>query len=122
MNRLDMLRKLAAELLACTVPHPLRVAIDGVDAAGKTTLADALAEQLASCGRVIIRASIDGFHNSKAVRHLDESPLGFFERSFNYAALCTELLAPLGPGGSRLIRRGVYDFRGSANLLQSRAR
>ena len=82
-----------------------------MDAAGKTTLADALAEQLMPYGRQIIRASIDGFHNPRVVRRLDESPAGFFQCSFNYAALREELLAPLGPQGSRLFRRAVFNFR-----------
>jgi uridine kinase len=42
------------------IPHPTRVAIDGVDAAGKTTLDDELAEVLRERGRGVIRASIDG--------------------------------------------------------------
>ncbi len=35
MTRAELLTQLAARLAAVILPHPLRVAIDGVDAAGK---------------------------------------------------------------------------------------
>src|ERR671937_1286035 len=50
-------------------PNPVRVAIDGVDAAGKTTLADELAPVLRRRGREVVRASIDGFHRPRAERY-----------------------------------------------------
>ena len=94
-------------------PHPVRVAIDGVDAAGKTTLADELAPVIEDLGRPVIRASIDGFHNPAATRRR-RGPLsseGYFYDSFNYPALIEVLLRPLGPGGSLTFRRAVFDFR-----------
>jgi uridine kinase len=39
------------------------------------------------------------------------SPVGYFEDSFNYEALLESLLRPLGPDGSRQVRRAVFDFR-----------
>jgi uridine kinase len=48
--------------------HPLRVALDGPDAAGKTTLADELAARLVPGDRDVIRASIDGFHRPRLER------------------------------------------------------
>ena len=57
----------------------LRVGIDGVDGAGKTTLADTLADALEAAGIAVIRASVDGFHHPRAVRYRlgRESPEGF---------------------------------------------
>ena len=52
--------------------HPdrvVRVAIDGVDGAGKTMLADALAPLIVAQGRPVIRASVDDFHNPREVRY-----------------------------------------------------
>jgi uridine kinase len=94
-------------------PHPIRVAVDGVDAAGKTTLADELAPIITRLGRPVIRASIDGFHNPLAIRRRrgSLSPEGYFHDSFNYSALVGALLEPLGPGGSGSFRRAVFDFR-----------
>ena len=44
-------------------PGLTMVAIDGVDGAGKTRFADALAARLEADGQVAVRAGIDGFHN-----------------------------------------------------------
>ena len=91
----------------------LKVAIDGVDGAGKTSLADQLAEVLEAGGTRVIRAGIDGFHNPRAIRHArgKDSPEGFFRDSYDLGALKRELLDPLGPRGSGMIRRAVFDWR-----------
>jgi uridine kinase len=92
----------------------LRVAIDGIDAAGKTTLADELALLLGGEGCSVLRASIDGFHHPASLRHLraDEQPaLSYYEDSFDYRALRGLLLDPLGPDGDHLVRTRVFDFR-----------
>jgi len=113
MTRSDLLSELANRIARVTRSHPVRVAIDGVDAAGKTTLADELVPLVESSGRPVIRASIDGFHNPAVVRHRrgSTSPEGYFRDSFNHTALVEVLLAPLGPDGNRLYRRAVFDFR-----------
>jgi uridine kinase len=111
MARPALLERLATRLAGRTPPHPLRVAIDGVDAAGKTTLADALAPAVAALGRPVIRASVDGFHQPAAVRYRRGplSPEGYYHDSFDLEALRSNLLEPLGPGGSRRFRRRVFD-------------
>ena len=113
MDREHCLSELAAVIAARRLPHPVRVAVDGVDGVGKTTLADELMEPLRKSGRQVIRASIDGFHNPRARRYARgvDSPEGYFLDSFNYAALERELLEPLGPDGDRRFRRAVFDFR-----------
>lgn len=113
MDRQNFVRQLALRIAAIDLQHPVRVAIDGVDAAGKTTLADELAPAVAGLGRPVIRASIDGFHNPQATRRRrgSTSPEGYFHDSFNYPALVEGLLEPLGPRGSRRFRRAVFDFR-----------
>jgi uridine kinase len=91
----------------------MRVAIDGVDAAGKTTLAEDLVTPLQACGRPVIRASIDDFHHPAQKRYQrgSTSPEGYYRDSFNYQALLASLLVPLGPGGSRWYRAAVFDVR-----------
>ncbi len=113
---LDLLETLAARMVAVAREHPLRVAIDGVDAAGKTTLADALVAPLERRGRRVVRASIDGFHRPARVRHARgrESPAGYYRDSFDLEGLRQALLAPLGPGGSLRFRRRIFDFRRDA--------
>lgn len=118
MNRDQLLMELASTIAEIHLAHPVRVAIDGVDASGKSTLADALDSPLVGLGRHVIRASIDGFHNPKAIRSRrgELSPEGYFHDSFNYAALIHELLEPLGPGGSRYFRRAIFDYRSDTSV------
>jgi uridine kinase len=93
--------------------HPVRVAVDGVGAAGKTVLADELASAVENLGRRVIRAGVDGFHRPRAERHQRGplSPEGYFHDSFDHDAIRRALLDPLGPGGDRRYRTAVFDFR-----------
>jgi uridine kinase len=103
---------LARRILEIERRHPVRVAIDGPDAAGKTTLADELAEIVRHSGRPVIRASIDDFHRPRTDRYArgEDSPAGYFLDSFDNEALRAHLLDPLGPGGGGTFRRRVFDF------------
>src|SRR5713101_8013372 len=102
MTREQLLRHLSAKLLSLPSKHPIRVALDGIDAAGKTMLADELAPLIEAQGRPVIRASIDGFHQPRSVRYQrgPVSPEGYYEDSFDYASLNAVLLHPLGPQGN----------------------
>lgn len=114
-----LLGQLAELIDALPAAGVLRVAIDGVDGAGKTTFADDLAAWLKALGRRVIRASVDGFHHPREVRYRQGrgSPEGFFEDSYDYAALRALLLDPLGPGGSGRYRRAAFDHRTDAPVL-----
>lgn len=118
MERRELIDEVAAQIATIVRPHPVRVAVDGVDAAGKTTFADELVPALTALGREVIRASIDGFHNPAAIRRRQGalSPEGYFHDSFNYPALVEVLLQPLGPGGSLKFRRAIFDFRSNATV------
>lgn len=89
----------------------LRVAVDGVDGAGKTVFADELAAVLRGRTIAVIRASVDGFHNPQELRYRRgrSSPLGFFADSYDYASLLRLLLDPLGPGGDRTYVTAIHD-------------
>jgi uridine kinase len=112
-SRLALLEHLADLIAARQQPHPIRVAIDGVDAAGKTTLADELAALLAARGRPVIRACIDGFGRSRADRYRrgELSAEGYWLDAFDYPALRANLLDPLGPHGTRRHRTATFDVR-----------
>jgi uridine kinase len=105
------------------VPTPatsrwVRVAVDGIDGAGKTTFADELAQVLTAGGRTAIRASVDDFHRVRAERYRRgrSSWLGFWLDSFDYPRLRAELLDPLGPGGSGRYRVAVHDLASDERL------
>jgi uridine kinase len=96
----------------------VRVAVDGVDAAGKTIFADALATELRGAGRTAIRISLDDFHNARSVRYRRgrQSPEGFWLDSYNYERFTSDVLVPLGPGGSRSYRAKAHDLRTDADI------
>ncbi|NOG66284.1 MAG: hypothetical protein HND46_22960 [Chloroflexi bacterium] len=84
MHRAELITQIAAHITRLKRPPPAKIAIDGIDASGKTTLADELAVFLQQAGHPIIRASIDGFHNPREVRH-QKGPLsseGYFYDSY----------------------------------------
>ncbi len=121
-QREELLRFLARAAVTIDRPHPTRVAIDGVDAAGKTILADQLAPYVEDLGRAVIRASVDGFHRPRSDRYRrgPDSAEGFYHDSFDYAALRTYLLDPLGPGGDRSYRTAAFDWRTDAPAIVER--
>jgi uridine kinase len=93
-------------------PATLRVAVDGVDGAGKTVFADELADVLRARGREVVRASVDDFHRVRASRYARgiASAEGFWLDSFDYTRFRTELLVPFGRGGGHRFRRGIHDL------------
>jgi len=111
--RQQFLHALSCLIAGIPCDHPLRLGIDGVDASGKTILADELVAPLTATGRRVLRASIDGFHRPRAERYKlgRQSPEGYFRDSFQLDRIVRDLLAPLGPAGSRRIKRAVFDYR-----------
>lgn len=93
-------------------PHPIRVAIDGRTASGKTTIADELAHELNRIGRATIRTSIDGFHRPKCDRYARGrySPEGYYFDARDLDAIRRLLLEPLGPGGTLTYRTASFDL------------
>lgn len=74
------------------------VAVDGVDGAGKTVLADELAEAVRA-GRHVVRVSIDGFHRPRAERYRNGTgPESFYRDSYDYAAFAVAVLDPFRDG------------------------
>lgn len=112
MERAAFLAELTRRIVSTRPLGVARIAITGVDGAGKTSLANELAP-LVDAHRPSIRASIDGFHNPRAIRHARgrASPEGFYRDSFNLTEFRQALLEPLAPGGSRRYRTAAYDHR-----------
>lgn len=107
-----LLDQVGRRIGAAELGHPIRVAVDGITAAGKTTFADALAAALRSHGRTVIRVSMDGFHHPRSVRYRQGrgSADGYYEDAYDHGAVRTALLDPLGPGGDRQYRTAVIDL------------
>jgi uridine kinase len=113
MARDELLQELAKLISSIQLDHSTRVAIDGVDCSGKTTLANELADVISQIGFPVIRASIDGFHHPRAHRYQlgPDSPEGFFLHSFNYPLVKELLLDPLGSGGNCRFCTAAFDVR-----------
>lgn len=112
-GREGFLTLLANKILEVKRPHPVRVGIDGVDASGKTTLADRLANVLDLRGESIIRASIDSFHNPKSHRYRrgELSPEAYYFDSINFPVVASDILQPLGPNGNCRYRSASHDLK-----------
>jgi uridine kinase len=87
------------------------VGIDGVDAAGKTTFAARLSEELKMRNNNVIEASMDGFHNPREIRYKmgKDSPEGYYRDSFNVNAVKVLLIEPLTDG--RLYQTQAFDYK-----------
>ncbi|MGB1763873.1 nucleoside/nucleotide kinase family protein [Alloalcanivorax xenomutans] len=110
-QRKRLLQRIATAIANKVNSTTLRVAIDGVDGAGKSTFADELWVMLCGEGIRIIRASLDGFHNPKIIRYRKGrySPEGFYHDSYDYEALKRLLLDPLAPAGSGVYTTAVFN-------------
>src|SRR5215470_8093144 len=110
---MDPLRPIVDWITSLDLGHPTRVGVDGRSAAGKTTLADALAEMLQSTtNRPVLRASIDDFHRpGHKFRSMREewTPQSYYDEGYDYLAFRDLLLRPLGPGGDRRVITAIFD-------------
>lgn len=69
-GRASCLATIAGRIIGQRHHGVLRVAITGVDGAGKTQLADELVPlMIGRVGLSVIRSSIDGFHNPRVIRY-----------------------------------------------------
>jgi uridine kinase len=113
LSKAGLLSRLADALCSISLEHPVRVAIDGVDASGKTTLVRELVPFIEERGRPVQSVSVDSFHNPRTVRYQRgrESAEGYYRDSFNTDLIVSNVLLPLGPGGDRRIRPVAFDYR-----------
>ncbi|WP_279358937.1 uridylate kinase [Methylobacterium indicum] len=123
MDRTDILGEVAERIERQRLGHPVRVAVDGRTASGKTTLANELAALLTERGRSVIRTSIDGFHRPRAERYARgrHSAEGYYHDARDLPAIVALLLAPLGPGGNRRYRTASFDLDADEPIAQEPA-
>lgn len=81
------------------------IAIDGVDAAGKTSFAQELKENLKIKNKEAIVVSIDNFHQPKSYRYRlgMNSAEGFFYDSYQYDYFIENCILPLKKGMEKLV-------------------
>lgn len=105
----DVIGRLAAQIDRLTPERRVLVAIDGPDAAGKSTLARSLSEHLT---RPVLACSIDDWHHPRRVRlrRGDESPHGYYADSFDHEALIRALLQPFRDGADS-VTTSWFDHR-----------
>jgi uridine kinase len=118
-QRADTLVELADVVLAVHRSYPVRVAIDGCSAAGKTTLADELAQVLLTrTDRPVIRAGIDYFKRAVELRtaYPHDSPDSYYLDSWDNEAIRDRLLVPLGPSGNRRYCARIMDLQARTAL------
>jgi uridine kinase len=99
-SRSDVIAALADDILQHYSEGRVIVAIDGMDGAGKTEFADALAAHLRIGNRSVFRASIDDFHRPRIERYArgKDSAEGFYRDSFNYRTFQRVLIDPFRIG------------------------
>jgi uridine kinase len=112
MKRDQVLDALETQLLAMPSRRPQRVAIDGRVGAGKTTLADELADRLEAKGRPCLRTSLDDFHfpgyRQRAASN-GFTPEAFLREGHDYASFERLVLEPLGRHGNRRCRLDLWN-------------
>ncbi|MGB7051468.1 MAG: hypothetical protein WBG41_07870 [Acidimicrobiales bacterium] len=111
-TRAAAIRRLAVSILTVNSGHPTRVAVDGITAAGKSTLVAEVGVVVDQIGRPVIALSMDDFHRPRADRYRRgrRSAVGYYEDAYDFAAFVDHVLVPLGPGGNRRYRRRVHDL------------
>ena len=111
LERRELLDALSDEFLANYARGRTMIAIDGLDGAGKTRFADDFAQRLGRNGHAVFRASIDGFHRPRAERHARgvDSPIGYYEDSFDYDLFRRVLIEPFRMAGSAGFVTAAFD-------------
>ena len=120
-DRTRVVSALAGRIGAIVRSHPVRVAVDGRTASGKTTLADEVGAALHAGGRQVIRTSVDGFHRPRAERYRRGrlSAEGYLDDARDWHAIRRLLLDPLGPGGNLIYRTASFDLEQDQPLEQA---
>jgi uridine kinase len=105
--RAALLAAVAARIDALPAGRPVRVAVDGVTAAGKSTFAG---ELVAHVRRPVVRATVDDFNRPSSERYArGEGPESYYHDTFDLESLRSLLLDPLAPDGDRRYRSASFD-------------
>jgi len=108
-----VLEELGDALAAFDLSRLLRVGIDGADRAGKTLLAEEVAQLLTKRGRPCLRVSLDQFERARAERYArgELSPEGYYLDAFDLDRFRTHVLSVEAPPTAVLVCDGVFLLR-----------
>jgi uridine kinase len=111
-TRTDTIARLAELVCGDVFDHPTRVAVDGITACGKSTLARELALAVDELGRPTIHLSMDGYHHPREHRHRKGqlSAEGYYEDAYDFRAFVDRVLLPLGSGGDLHYQGRIIDL------------
>jgi uridine kinase len=102
-----------ATQIASLGPGRLRVAVDGLTAAGKTSFGHELATALRERGRPVMRASLDDFkhpwHHAREHGYDRLSGEGYYRNPWDFTSARELLLKPAGPAGSGIVVLCAHD-------------
>lgn len=109
--RVSFLRALSGEIIARYGRGRMIVAVDGPLQSGKTAFADDLAAVLEEAGHTVFRASMEGFHRSRAAQAAfgDDTADRYYRYGFDESALRRVLVEPFRLGGSAAFVTRVLD-------------
>ncbi|MFL5911583.1 MAG: uridine kinase [Gaiellaceae bacterium] len=108
-----VMEELGDALAAVDPGRLMRVGIDGVDGAGKTLLAEDVAQLLTTRGRPAVRVSIDQFERTMEERYVrgELSPEGYYLDAFDFLRFREHVLSVRAPGHAVLVCDGVFLHR-----------
>jgi uridine kinase len=110
--RTALIAGVAGEITALSARR-LRVAVDGLTAAGKTSFGHELAAALRLHGRPTLRASLDDFKNPwREARELGYDRLsgeGYYRNAYDFRSARHLLLEPAGPEGTGIVALCAHD-------------
>lgn len=116
-NRAKAIKTIADAITALPQDRPLRVAVNGRIASGKTSLASELTDAIRANGRPVLHVGVDGFHNPGAIRYRQgrASARGYYEDAYDLDALAKLVLEPLsdaakGQSQVWVIRTASFDL------------
>lgn len=120
-TRRQVLRQLLARIREISSGGRGLIAVDGLDGAGKTVLAEELVRLAAQDGlRPVASLSIDGFHHPRSVRYAKgRGPESFYRDSYDYTAFRRSVVTAFRQGLP--VAAAVWDVAADVSVENSHA-
>jgi phosphoglycolate phosphatase-like HAD superfamily hydrolase/uridine kinase len=111
-RRIPIFEKILDDITSLKQPdHPFIIGITGIDASGKTMFTDGLGNFLSGKKYPVQVIHLDDFHNPTKIRYAGENNAeNYFNLSFNFENIISELLAPAREHGNLSTGLTVLDL------------